>query len=726
MAAASARPAGGRIRLGVVLPSLDGGGAERVILQLLGEIDPGQFEVVLVVGRLEGAFAGDLPASVAVVEVGRRRTRSALVSLWRVLRRVDPDVILSTLGLNLAVLMVRPLLPRRPGVVARLASTVGAEDRRRYGGVQRLAFRWAQRRLYTRADAVVCQSESMAQDARSYLGVASDRITTIHNPIDGARLAAAASGPDPFARTPGARHLLAVGRLHPSKGFDLLLPALAAVRRRAPGVRLTILGDGPERAALERQRDALGLREAVDLRGFVDNPYVWMRHADLFVLSSRYEGFANVLIEALSLGTPAVAFDAPGGMREVVREGENGWLAEAEDVDSLVAALRRGLDGHARLDMVAEAAEVRRRFDIGHISQSYERVLRDAAPSRTASQSDAAGGPAPLAARPEVLPVLPAAAGAPSGRWSLEPMSPEPTPLPTRDDVVAVCVTYHPDAELAANLATVLPHVRRVVVVDNTPSARPPGPVGDAARQPGVRVVRFGENRGVGAALNVGLAEAASDGAAYLLTIDQDSRLHADWLDGVRAGVAGGRPEVAAVGVGYVHADGHAPSEPVKKHGVEAHDRVITSGTIWDVAAAAAVGGFGEGLMVDGVDHDMCFRLRRAGRTVWVSWSAAMTHRLGGAAEVRYGGRAWEVSTYPPVRYYYAFRNTIEMAHRYGRDEPSWLRDQGKWLYYLLKSAVLLRDGLCLRAIARGVADGAARRLGPAPPALLRPRPPLP
>lgn len=704
-----------RIRLAVVLPSLDGGGAERVIVRLLGEIDPGQFEVVLVVGRLEGAFASDLPSSVAVVEVGRRRTRTALVPLWQALRRVQPDVILSTLGLNLAVLMVRPLLRRRPGVVARLASTVGAEDRRRYGGVRRLAFRWAQRRLYGRADAVVCQSESMAQDARSYLSIAADRIATIHNPIDGARLAAAASGPDPFVREPGVQHLLAVGRLHSSKGFDLLLPALATVLRTHPRARLTILGDGPERAALERQRDTLGLREAVDLRGFVDNPYVWMRHANLLVLSSRYEGFANVLIEALSLGTPAVAFDAPGGMREVVREGENGWLAEAEDVGSLVAAIQRGLDGRARLDMKAEAAEVRRRFDIGQISQSYERILRDAVPPQAAPRSDAAGGTTPLAIRE-----------APRTRRSPRAVSTEPAPLPARDDVVAVCVTYYPDPELEANLATVLPHVRRVVVVDNTPSERPPLPVGDAARQPGVQVVRLGENRGLGGALNVGLAEAASDGAAYLLTMDQDSRLHDDWLDGVRKGFAAGRPQVAAVGVGYVHADGHTPSEPAKKHGVEAHDRVITSGTLWDVAAATAVGGFGEGLMVDGVDHDMCFRLRRAGRTVWVSWSVAMTHRLGGAAEVRYGGRAWEVSAYPPVRYYYAFRNTIEMARRYGRDEPSWLRDQSKWLYYLLKSAVLMRSGPRLRAIARGVADGAARRLGPAPPALLRPRRPSP
>ena len=371
-----ARPAP-RHRLAVVIPNFQGGGAERVVLHLLREIDRAQFDVVLVVGRLEGAFASQLDPDVEVVELGHARSRSAIPALWRALRTIRPDVVLSTLGFNLAVLVLKPFLLRHVGVAVRIANTVSVEESGHARGKQ-AALRLLQKRLYRRADVIICQSTSMADDVRAYLELDPARIQRLYNPVDSESILARADGPDPFGPRQGETRILAVGKLDHQKGFDLLLPAFAQVYQENPTVRLTILGDGADRPALNAQISDLGLDEVVHMPGFVDNPYVWMRHADLFALSSRFEGFANVLIEALALGLPAVAFDAPGGMDEVITEGENGWLAPAEDVDAFAAALRRGLAQRDGLDMEAEAAAVRRRFALPAITRSYEQALMNA------------------------------------------------------------------------------------------------------------------------------------------------------------------------------------------------------------------------------------------------------------------------------------------------------------------------------------------------------------
>src|SRR5262249_54323180 len=114
-------------------------------------------------------------------------------------------------------------------------------------------------------------------------------------------------------------HVVAAGRLSPEKGFDILLAAMPAVRRRLPHTQLAILGDGPLLDDLTLQAQKLDVMDAVTFKGFQQNPWPFFCHADLLVLSSRYEGLPNVLLEALALGTPVVAADCPGGIREVQR-----------------------------------------------------------------------------------------------------------------------------------------------------------------------------------------------------------------------------------------------------------------------------------------------------------------------------------------------------------------------------------------------------------------------
>jgi glycosyltransferase involved in cell wall biosynthesis len=185
--------------------------------------------------------------------------------------------------------------------------------------------------------------------------------------------AAAAAGPAIAPR--GRPALISAGRLMPQKGFDLLLDALAQVRVEHPDVHLTILGEGPDRAALEAQARALGIAEHVTFAGFCDEPLPQIRAADLFVLASRYEGFPNAALEALACGTPIVLTDCPGASAEMVVPGVNGQLARSIDAASVASAITAALAERTRYDRAAIRDDCARRYGAAKIVSAYERVF---------------------------------------------------------------------------------------------------------------------------------------------------------------------------------------------------------------------------------------------------------------------------------------------------------------------------------------------------------------
>ena len=157
------------------------------------------------------------------------------------------------------------------------------------------------------------------------------------------------------------RFVVAAGRLVPQKGFDLLIEAYGEVYRRFPGVPLVILGEGPARAKLERLRAAQGLESAVIMPGTVRDVRPVFAAAELFVFSSRFEGFGNVLVEALACGTPAVSFDCPSGPSDILRHGVDGILVPPGDTRALAEAVCSILSDPARRAAMAEAALERAR-----------------------------------------------------------------------------------------------------------------------------------------------------------------------------------------------------------------------------------------------------------------------------------------------------------------------------------------------------------------------------
>jgi glycosyltransferase involved in cell wall biosynthesis len=325
-----------RRRVLFLIPTLTGGGAERVVVTLLQHLDRERFELALaVVDTRDAVFRDQVPADVEFIDLGCRRVRHALPKLIRLLWQRRPDVVLSTLGhLNLALSIVRPLLPGRTRYVARETIVVShglAEYRRPQ------LWAWAYRLFYGRFDRVICQSRDMRDDLVSGFGIDATRTVVIHNPVDLGRIRAAGAADVPLPAPHGPLRAVAAGRLVSQKGFDLLLEALATARRR--DLHLTILGDGPLHGELAARVQAVGLADRVQLAGFQRSPHPLIAAADLFVLSSRYEGFPNVVLEALACGTPVVATPAPGGVREILDGVAGCIVADEVSAQALADAL---------------------------------------------------------------------------------------------------------------------------------------------------------------------------------------------------------------------------------------------------------------------------------------------------------------------------------------------------------------------------------------------------
>lgn len=333
-------------RVAIFIPSLIGGGGQRVMLNLAHGIADWGYPVDLVLATAEGPFLNEVRSDVRVVDLGASRVMTSLPALVRYLRKAQPDMMLSVFGYaNIVALWAWRLsrVPTRLYVTEHNTVSVEAGNTTSWRGriIPRLM-----KRFYPWAQGIVVPSQGVRDDLAQVTRIARDRITVINNPsVVQAEVWAKAQAPldHPWFEPGQPPVLLAVGRLQPQKDFPTLIRAFAQLRQRRPA-RLMILGEGKERPMLEAQIQALGLEQDVSLPGFVSNPYAYMARASLFVLSSRWEGLPTVLIEALCCGTPVVATNCPSGPREILRDGQYGELVPVEDADALTAAIDRALD----------------------------------------------------------------------------------------------------------------------------------------------------------------------------------------------------------------------------------------------------------------------------------------------------------------------------------------------------------------------------------------------
>ena len=343
-----ARPDGRSPTVALFLPSLAGGGAERVFVELANEFAARGLAVDLVLASREGPYLGDVSSAVRVVDLGSRRILRALPPLVRYLRSARPATLLSALDhANVIAVLARRLAGSSTRCVVSMRS-VPTEVYSRVSSVWgRLLLRFI-KATYRFADAIIANSHAVARDLSRVLGIPVDKINVIYNPLDLARIEAAsretlahgwlAEGMPPV--------ILGVGSLTPLKDFGTLIRAFAIVRSHRP-CRLVILGEGPERGRLAAMARQAGIADDVLMGGFETNPFAWMRHAKVFVSSSLTEGCPNALMQALAVGTPIVSTDAAGGTSEILENGHWGRLVPVAAPGAMAAAIDECLDAGA-------------------------------------------------------------------------------------------------------------------------------------------------------------------------------------------------------------------------------------------------------------------------------------------------------------------------------------------------------------------------------------------
>jgi glycosyltransferase involved in cell wall biosynthesis len=358
-----------------VLISLSGeGGVERMVLNLVEAFAARpDLAVDLVLIREESRHLGDLPAAVNVVRLGVRHSALAVAPLAAYLRRARPDALLAAKDrAGRAALLARRLAGVPTRVVIRLGTTL-SEAIKDKGPLLRWLRYLPIRALYGWADGIVAVSEGVAADTIAIARLPAQRLHVVRNPVVTPDLgrAAAAAVDHPWLADRAVPVVMGIGRLTRQKDFATLIQAFARVRRER-AARLVILGEGRDRPALLALAAAEGIASAVALPGFQINPYAWLARAQVFVLSSLWEGSPNALTEALAIGTPVVSTDCRSGPRELLADGRYGPLVPVGDAAAMAAAIGTVLQRPLPREVLMAAV---RDYDVELSARRYLEVL---------------------------------------------------------------------------------------------------------------------------------------------------------------------------------------------------------------------------------------------------------------------------------------------------------------------------------------------------------------
>lgn len=267
-----------------------------------------------------------------------------IIRFMQFLRRLNADVLIVPTPhfASLTVVLCSILFVNIPIIIMEESDT--REEYYNAKGIHKLPFLIIGN-IYRRASGVIAVSEGVKNSLSDFSGLNIDRISVIYNPIyrDDIDELGLALVEHPWFSDGGEIVFVAAGRLVPQKNFNLLLRSFHEVSKGHPEARLIILGEGPQLADLRLMADELGIAGIVDFPGLVSNPYKWFSRSNFFVLSSSWEGFGNVLVEAMACGCTAISTNCPSGPSEILESGKFGYLAQSGNIDSLADAMRAAL-----------------------------------------------------------------------------------------------------------------------------------------------------------------------------------------------------------------------------------------------------------------------------------------------------------------------------------------------------------------------------------------------
>ncbi len=355
------------------VPTLEAGGAERIMLTLSSWLSRRGYNVDLLLARATGDYIQEIPQNIRIIDFNSSGVIKALPWLVSYLVRVKPAVLLSTLDhANVIAVIARYWANVNTRLVLREANTASAKFSNLLGMRNRLISLMI-RYAYPHADKIVAVSEGVAIDLCKQYDVADNKVSVIYNPIITERLIKQSNlTPDHPWYSDNRPIILGVGSLTPQKDFACLIKAFAKLPEKLHA-RLIILGEGCQRSYLELLIENLGVKNSVSLPGFATNPFSYMKKAKLFVLSSRWEGLPGTLIQALACGAYVISTDCPSGPSEILCNGKYGTLVPVGDHESLAIAIENILTSKNIPTRMTD--RVLNKFTANYSMEKYEKIL---------------------------------------------------------------------------------------------------------------------------------------------------------------------------------------------------------------------------------------------------------------------------------------------------------------------------------------------------------------
>jgi len=349
-------------KIAFFLPNLNQGGAEKVMVTLVNELSREKFKITLVLFEKKGHFLNYLKEDVEVIELKTSRIRYSIFKIIPLIFKMKPDI--AFIGWGEIAAFISPMIPffRKTKFVARETNVVSEHVKRK-----EIRFFY---KFYNHFDKIIAQSDDMKKDLIENFTIRPQKIVKINNPVDVAWIQEKMEE-EVQEFSSEFKNVVAIGNLSQRKGFDLLLNVFARLKNEK--IKLFILGDGADKEKLLKQKENLNLTN-VEFLGNKKNPYPYLAKADLFVLSSRYEGFPNVLLEAGACGTYALTNDCPGGIREIIQEKINGEIMDITQAEEFADKIKDLCDENQDKKLIIK--NISSRFSKEIIVESYESLLR--------------------------------------------------------------------------------------------------------------------------------------------------------------------------------------------------------------------------------------------------------------------------------------------------------------------------------------------------------------
>ena len=361
-----------RERIVFIIHALYSGGAQKVVVNLLNNISRDKFDIHLIVLKAEGIMLGDIASDVTIHDLNNPSISRAFFKLLKRIYTLKPDIVFSGIGHINALLS--PFIPILNRVVSHdiywvaretsVASLYIAHDSN-----SRL-YMFLYRNFYKNFNQVISQSNYMRDDLIKSFNLPKEKMVVINNPVDIDKIKRLSMEKIGREFNPKTTNIVAVGALREEKRFDLLLRTFAKL---GDGYTLTIVGEGEKEQELKELSSQLNIEKSIFFEGQQSNPYSYMKRADVLMLTSIFEGFPNVLLEANSCGTPIIAFNAPGGIAEIVIEGFNGYLVPPQDIKKLLLTTLSFKSSSFNKEEIE--AHIREKYALSIIIQKYEKVL---------------------------------------------------------------------------------------------------------------------------------------------------------------------------------------------------------------------------------------------------------------------------------------------------------------------------------------------------------------